>query len=719
MQRIVFKSMVFVASGLILAAAGCCNKETCDADKGKASASTAKSGMPLPLKVKGNQIFNSKNQPVTLKGVNTSCMEFTSDGEGHIIETIRVAIDDWNSNIVRLPLSQDRWFGKAPEQNDLGVAYRAIIKEAVDLCSSKGCYIILDLHWSDANEWGKNIGQQSMPDRNSAVFWKDIASLYANHPAVLFDLYNEPKDVSWDVWLNGGTVTSRPNRPGPGQRAVTYEAVGMQPLLDIVRSTGAKNVVVVGGLDWAYDFSGILAGRQLKDPTGNGIIYANHVYDNKSESVFTWIASMEEASAKFPIIISEFGGSGGANRRQGWWGQSPSTAMGDDWLLHILQGIQDHNWSFTAWDLHTTAGPVLIADWNYMPTPDFGVYVKELLVTGKLPKYTPPDINKIAETAASPLPESARMGGSELYGDWQITPQQSERPAGGPMGGGMRNSEIISFAGNSEGKLIGQWINFRGFTELEDVRCKDNQVTFTQTVQFKKETFKGLFSGTIEGNKLTGTLTHGGMQSKMEATRRPTAPLAAGIWDMKFKTTGGETAAILDINAAKDGSLSAEWQKLEGDHKITDVKYEGNKLTFKSTTKVQDTENVCLFEGTVEPKTNTLSGVFKVDGNEMPAEAKRIGIELVGTWILETSAPWGNSKQRMKVNPDMSGLYGMNPISKITLEGDKVTFKITPEFGRQRFEMDFEGKLDGSKLTGELKNPRGSQTVTGRKMGSI
>ena len=708
--------MVLVVAGLVLAA-GCNCKNSCVIDKTKSS-SQAKAGMPLPLKIKGNQILNSKNQPVLLRGVNTSCMEFTSDGDGHIIETIRVAIDDWKVNIIRLPLSQDRWFGKAPEQNDLGVSYRAIVKQAVDLCGSKGCYIILDLHWSDANEWGQNIGQHSMPDRNSVIFWKDIAAIYANNPAVLFDIYNEPRDVSWDVWLNGGTTTSRPNRPGPGQKTVTYETVGMQEMLNTIRATGAKNVVVIGGLDWAYDFSGILAGKQPKDSSGNGIIYANHVYDNKSESVFTWIASMEEASAKFPIIISEFGGSGGPNRRQGWWGQSPSTAMGDDWLLHIMQGIQDHSWSFTAWDLHTTAGPVLISDWNYMPTPDFGVYVKELLVTGKLPKYSPPDLNKLAETSVSSLPESARMGGSELYGDWQIEPQPGERPMGGPMGGGMRNSEIISFAGDSEGKLIGQWINFRGFTELEDARCKDNKVTFTQTVQFKKETFKGLFEGTIEGNKLTGTLTHGGMKSKMEAARRPMIPLAAGKWDMKFKTTGGESTAILDINAAKDGSLSAEWQKIDGEHKISDVKYETGKLTFKSTTKINDTENVCVFEGTVEPKTNILTGVFKVDGNEMPAEAKRIGTELIGTWILETTAPWGNSKQRLKVNPDLSGLYGMNPIDKITLEGDKVTFKITPEFGRMRFEMNFEGKLDGSKLTGELKNQRGNQEVTGKKMGS-
>jgi hypothetical protein len=546
-----------------------------------------------------------------------------------------------------------------------------------------------------------------MPDRNSVIFWKDFAPVYANHPAVLFDLYNEPHDVSWDVWLNGGMITDRPN--GRGMVAKKYEAVGMQEMLDTVRATGAKNVVVAGGLEWAYDFNGILAGRQLKDPAGNGVIYANHAYDNKQQSVFTWIANMEEATAQFPVIVSEFGGAGGPNRRRGWWGQSPSTAMGDDWLLHVLQAIQDHNWSFTAWDLHTTAGPTLIADWNYMPTPEFGVYVKELLVTGKLPRYTPPDITKLAQASASTLPESARMGGSELYGDWQIKADPCDR-----MGGSM-----LSFAGDSEGRLNGQWINFRGFSELEDVRFKDNNVTFTQTVRFGKDTFKGNFAGTIEGDKIAGTLTHGGNQSKMEGKISRRIPLAAGNWEMKFKVGERDITATLVVKADPESKLTAEWQSQMGEHKITDVQYEGGKLTFKRHSKIQDMEFNSTFEGTIQPKTDTLSGVIKSEMGEISAEGKLIGSGLIGTWILDVSAPWGNSRQRLKINRDMSGMYGVTNIEKVTLEGDKVSFKVTPEFGRMRFEMNFEGKLDGSKLTGELKNPRGSQEVTGKKASSV
>jgi endoglucanase len=344
--------------------------------------------MPLALKVVGAQILNSNNEPVLLRGVNCASMEWTSNGEGHILQSVKTAIDEWHVNHIRLPLAQDRWFGKAPEQKDEGKAYRALVKEVVDLVASKGCYIILDLHWSDVGEWGTNIGQHSMPDENSLAFWKDIAPVYANHPAVIYDLYNEPHDVTWDIWLNGGTVTDRPNRRGTTPK--TYQAVGMQKLLDTVRAAGAKNVVIAGGLNWAYDFDGILDGRQLKDPSGNGVIYANHAYNNKGHPVEVWIARMEKATATLPVIVSEFGGSGGPNRRMGRsGGGAAKNPSGDDWLLHVLQVLQDHKWSWTAWDFHPSAGPTLISGWDYTPTPDFGVFVKQMLA-GTLPRYTPP-----------------------------------------------------------------------------------------------------------------------------------------------------------------------------------------------------------------------------------------------------------------------------------------------------------------------------------------
>jgi len=302
-------------------------------------------------------------------------MEWTSNGEGHILDTVHAAIKDWHANIIRLPLSQDRWFGKAPEQTDDGTAYRALVKQVVEACAAQNCYVILDLHWNDAGEWGKNIGQHVLPDENSVTFWKSCADAYKNNPAVLFDLYNEPHDVLWDIWRDGGTVTEKDKRLGDR----TYKAVGLQTLLNTIRDTGAQNVVIAGGLDWSYDFSGILANRQLSDPKGHGVVYDNHAYPFKGETVQKWITRMETAAQHLPVFVGEFGSDpkGGAGE------------TGEQWVRHVLQILHDHAWNYTAWDLHPAAGPRLIADWNYTPTPTFGVWVKQALA-GTLPPYTPP-----------------------------------------------------------------------------------------------------------------------------------------------------------------------------------------------------------------------------------------------------------------------------------------------------------------------------------------
>ena len=324
---------------------------------------------PLPLHVSGTKILDSAGRPVRLRGVNVASLEFTSDGQGHILRTVEVAVHDWHVNVIRLPLTQDRWFGRAFEQRDGAAAYRALVHQIVDYCATNQCYVILDLHWSDCNEWGKNIGQHSMPDTNSVVFWKNFAPEFANRPEVIFDLYNEPHDVSWAVWLHGGMVKDRPNNRRQMENPKTFQAVGLQELLDTIRATGAKNLVIAGGLDWAYDFSGILAGYQLSDPHGRGVVYANHCYDNKNESVDTWVKNMEAASSKIPVIVSEFGGNAGP-------GHIDPT---DNWLLHVQQALEQHQWAWVAWDLHPSARPSLIADWNYTATTNFGVYVKQAL----------------------------------------------------------------------------------------------------------------------------------------------------------------------------------------------------------------------------------------------------------------------------------------------------------------------------------------------------
>ena len=200
----------------------------------------------------------------------------------------------WNANVVRIALNQDFWLAASPLYDP---GYAPLVDQAVRWAEAAGMDVILDLHWSDAGILGSCAPtsgcQQKMPDRNSVTFWSEVASRYAGDGRVLFELYNEPHDVTWDVWLYGGAT-------GDG-----WQAAGMQQLYDTVRATGANNLVVIGGLDWAYDLSGVPAHRV----DGYNIAYATHPYDgsgSERRSKF-WDIYWGSLTATDPVIVTEFG----------------------------------------------------------------------------------------------------------------------------------------------------------------------------------------------------------------------------------------------------------------------------------------------------------------------------------------------------------------------------------------------------------------------------
>ena len=155
------------------------------------------------------------------------------------------------------------------------------------------------------------------------------------------------------------------------------------------------------------------------------------------------------------------------------------------------------------------------------------------------------------------------------------------------------------------------------------------------------------------------------------------------------------------------------WKSSRGESKVSDLKYEDRKLTFKRVIQRENSQMEMAFEGTIGY--NSLEGVFKSDRGEAPTEGRRVGASLIGTWNLDIESERGVRKQRLKVNPDMSALYGSTLIKKINLDGDKVSFKYVLEFGDRKYETSFEGKIAESKLTGEVKTSRGTSKVTGTR----
>ncbi|MBN1804125.1 MAG: hypothetical protein JW837_02630 [Sedimentisphaerales bacterium] len=295
-----------------------------------------------------------------------------------------------------------------------------------------------------------------------------------------------------------------------------------------------------------------------------------------------------------------------------------------------------------------------------------------------------------------------RRGG--LYGDWQLKVQFGER----------QMEPILSFSRDNEGNLKASWISLFGVVELKDVKFEENKLTFVQTVQFGDNEFTSDFTGTVEEDKLTGVLSSDRGESKVEGKRSPRMPRAVGTWEMKFKVGERDITTKLVVKLDKEGKLIGEWLSQWGEHEITDIAYERGTLTFKRKSKMQDREWESTFDGRITD--DTLTGVIKSEMGDIEAEGKRIGAAAIGTWNLEIETEWGKIKQRLNINPNMSALYGPTLIKKIDLDGDKVSFKYSMQFGDQEFESSFEGKIAENKLTGEMTTSRGTQKITGTKV---
>ncbi|MGB8356089.1 MAG: glycoside hydrolase family 5 protein [Chthoniobacteraceae bacterium] len=329
--------------------------------------------LPPPLHVAGNQLQTPDGKTVWLQGLCVDSMQWNAGGE-HILQSIPVAIDQWHANVIRLPVKENFWFGWGPWQKkgDNGMTYRKLVDAAVEAAASRGAYLVLDLH------------QFGAPTENHVAFWKDAALRYKNHPAVLFELFNEPHSMSWKVWKDGGSLKSAENDHKDAGVKENNEAMsgdktpGMQALVDAVRATGAKNLIIAGGLDWGYDLSGVVTDYALKDHDGgNGIMYSSHIYPWKKD----WQHNTLDAAAKYPVFIGETGNPSSwedfkfipeAERYE-------PVGVESAWPPDMIALIQKYKLNWTGFSFHPKCGPQVILDWNYTPTPYWGTFVKDAL----------------------------------------------------------------------------------------------------------------------------------------------------------------------------------------------------------------------------------------------------------------------------------------------------------------------------------------------------
>ena len=331
---------------------------------GGGAAARAVAAAAPQLHVSGHKLVNAQGTRVVLHGVDRSgteymCVQGNGIFDGPFHKGSISAMKKWDINAVRVPLNEACWNSESYVNPAFaGIHYRDAIKRFVKQLNNNGLVAILDLHWTDGAYSGPGGGctsaqavcQKPMPDAAQAIpFWKSVAKTFKGNNAVIFDLFNEPfpeqadsdnLTEGWQCWLHGGSCAG-----------ISYQVAGMQSLVNAVRSTGAKNVLMLGGLEWSNDMTEWLS-HEPKDPDHN-LAVSWHSYNfNACSTKSCWVSQVKPVIAKVPVIAGEIG----------------ENDCADTYLHPLMKWLDFERTSYLAWawnaDFNCSAGPGLITNYN-------------------------------------------------------------------------------------------------------------------------------------------------------------------------------------------------------------------------------------------------------------------------------------------------------------------------------------------------------------------
>ncbi|WP_040950265.1 glycoside hydrolase family 5 protein [Gorillibacterium massiliense] len=359
------------------------------------------------MKASGNRINGSKtNQPMMVKGASF----FWSNWSGPYwnATTVNRMVDEFQVEIVRAA------YGVDDSGNPYNTADESKVRDVVDAAIAKGIYVIIDWHSSGAHN---NVN-------TAKDFFSRMAKQYGSYDNVIFEIYNEPTQISWD------TVKSYAEQVIPSIRQYS------------------DNLIVVGTPTWSQDVD-----KAADNPITaySNIAYTLHFY---AGSHFQSLRDKANYALKkgIPLFVTEMGfenadGNGNINY--------DSTNQWIDWM-------NQNYLSFTNWAINDKAESASIFNTDGSLTAA-GNYLKSILA-GSAPyaewRQSSACSNSSAATIYDFEGNTQGWTGSNVYaGPWSVTEWSSK-------GSYSLKSDIIMSSNSKHYLLLTQDRSLSGKTTL-------------------------------------------------------------------------------------------------------------------------------------------------------------------------------------------------------------------------------------------------------------
>ncbi len=285
------------------------------------------------LQVSGNKIVNKKNEQVSLAGNSFFWSNNNWGGERfYQSEVVGWLKSDWRTSIVRASMGVEDPGGYLEDK----ISNKNRIMTIVEAAISEGIYVIIDWHSHHAEDYVLE----------AVSFFQEMAELYGENDNIIYEIYNEPLDVSWSEVIKPYAIQ----------------------VINAIRDIDSDNLIVVGTPEWSQRVD--LAALDPIEGFQN-IAYTLHFYTvfHKQELRDIADSAIEKG---LPIFVTEWG-------TIGYTQVDPEANL---WMTWCFQNKISHcNWSINdkeeEWSILIPGAK--ISDWEEDDLTQSGKLVKSII----------------------------------------------------------------------------------------------------------------------------------------------------------------------------------------------------------------------------------------------------------------------------------------------------------------------------------------------------
>jgi len=215
------------------------------------------------LRVDGNKIVDKNGAPILLRGMSLFWSQWM--GKYYNYDCVKWLRDDWKCTVVRIALGIEPDGYLANPDSELVKA-----RTVIDACRNLGIYVIID--WHDHNAHTRTA--------LATAFFRNIALSYGHTPNVIYEIFNEPTQISWNDDIKPYAET----------------------VIQNIRSIDPDNLIIVGTPTWSQDVDIASMNQLLYD----NVAYSLHFYAATHKQFLRNKATIALNNGA-ALFVSEFG----------------------------------------------------------------------------------------------------------------------------------------------------------------------------------------------------------------------------------------------------------------------------------------------------------------------------------------------------------------------------------------------------------------------------